>query len=61
MTCKPFLAFSVDEVVKDVMGWTCGTYGKDEISIHVLVRKGDRKSLGKLVCGRMLLKCKAKN
>jgi len=32
LTCKPFLALSVDAVVEDVMGWMCGTYEEDEKS-----------------------------
>jgi hypothetical protein len=60
LICEPLLVLSVDEVVEDVMGWTCGTYGEEDKSVHVLVGKGDRKTLGKLVCGRILLKCKAK-
>jgi hypothetical protein len=29
LICKPLLVLSVDEVVEDVMGWTCGTYGEE--------------------------------
>jgi len=60
LICKPLLVLSVDEVVEDVIGWTCGTYGEEEKITRVLVGKGDRKPLGKFVCGRILLKCKAK-
>jgi hypothetical protein len=35
--CKPLLLLSVDEVVEDVMGWTCGTCREEETRIHVLV------------------------
>jgi hypothetical protein len=58
--CKPLVVLSVDVVMEDVMGWSCGTYGEEEKSIHILVGKGDRKPTGKLVCGRIILKCKAK-
>jgi len=47
---RPLLVLSVDEVVEDVMGWTCGTYEEEEKSIHVLAGMGDRTLVCVCVC-----------